>query len=153
VLKDFFEYAQDARMLLIADKPPNGLEVPHGRIDYVKWSEENEVSLVQKMDVGLMPLADNLWTRGKCSFKMLQYMACGKPVVASPVGMNAEILTIGNVGFGPHDEKGWLEALVYLYDNCSKALLLGQNGRELTERCFSLKAVSGMLAEVFQNVA
>lgn len=152
VLKDFFDYARDARMLVVADKFPYKLNVPLDKLEYVKWSEANEVAMVQKMDVGLMPLADDSWTRGKCSFKMLQYMACGKPVVVSPVGMNAEVLEKGSMGFGPTSEQDWLSALVELYKDRELGLSLGQNGRLVTERDYSITVISKNLSDIFLNV-
>ncbi|MFC1671434.1 glycosyltransferase [Spirochaetota bacterium] len=150
-LKSFFSYAKDARMLLIADKFPEGLDIPFNRLDFIKWSEENENSMITKMDVGIMPLQDNLWTRGKCSFKMLQYMACGKPVIVSPVGMNTEVLEKGNVGFGPNNDKDWLDALVYLYENRSEGVLLGQNGRQIVEKHYCQKKATNCLADIFNS--
>ena len=91
---------RDARLLIMADAAPDFELAPAGRMEFRRWSEADEVSAVQEMDVGLMPLPDSPWTRGKCAFKMLQYMACAVPVVVSPVGMNADVLALGELGFG-----------------------------------------------------
>ena len=64
-------------------------------VKFVKWCPENEVSAIQDIDIGLMPLKDSEFQRGKCSYKMLTYMSCERPVVVSPVGMNADVLKMG----------------------------------------------------------
>lgn len=84
-----------AILRIIADFRPNFKLIPPERIEYVKWSPAVEVKLIQTMTVGIMPLRDSILARGKCSFKMLTYMACSVPVVVSPVGMNKEILSLG----------------------------------------------------------
>lgn len=151
-IKRFFEYAKNARMLIVADEFPSGLDLPRDRLDYVKWSEDNEAELVKTMDVGLMPLEDSNWTRGKCSFKMLQYMACGLPVVVSPVGMNCEILAKGNIGFAASREGDWLDALIFLYEDGNQRSVMGREGRIIVEREYSQKIVSGELATIMRKV-
>ena len=152
-LKNFFEYAKNARLLVVADKFPDGFDLPYERLDFVKWSENNEAAMVQKMDVGLMPLADDSWSRGKCSFKMLQYMACGIPVVVSPVGMNAEVLAKGNIGFKATSEKDWLDVLIYLYEDENRRAIMGKEGRRIVERDYCRTVVTELLAKTLLALA
>lgn len=98
--------------------------------EFVSWSPETEVAALKTASVGIMPLPDDEWTRGKCGFKLLQYMACGLPCVASPVGVNAEI--IGETGVVGED---WEPAL-------EKALALdGAAARKRIEERYSVQAV------------
>ncbi|HYJ91721.1 MAG TPA: hypothetical protein VEV84_10455, partial [Pyrinomonadaceae bacterium] len=97
-LAAFLNDHSDAILTVVCDKRPKFNLMPHDRWRFVKWSPENEVELVRGMGVGLMPLDDSDWSRGKCGFKMIQYMSVGKPVVVSPFGVNKEILEMGNVG-------------------------------------------------------
>jgi glycosyltransferase involved in cell wall biosynthesis len=122
------------------------LKVPSSRVDWVKWTERGEVTAIQSMDIGIMPLDDTTWTRGKCSYKMLQYMACGLPVVVSPVGMNAEVLSLGECGYGARTESQWVEGLVGLIEDWDLRQRLGAVGRRVVESNFSIQAVVPKLA-------
>lgn len=103
-------------------------------ITVVPWSETNEIFEVAKMDIGIMPLRDNPWTRGKCGFKLLQYMSCSKPVVASPVGVNTTIVEEEN-GFLAKDINTWYEALKVLTEDVSLRDSMGKKGlKKVNER-------------------
>jgi glycosyltransferase involved in cell wall biosynthesis len=107
LLKDKYNF----KLLLIGDfdRPPsmlNGLQV-----EIVRWNEKDEVHQLRKMDIGLMPLADDEWTKGKCGFKLLQYMAVGVLAVGSRVGVNAEIIQDGANGFLCSSEMEWYQKL------------------------------------------
>ena len=77
---------------------------------------------------------------------MLLYMACGVPVVVSPYGMNSEILGYGNVGFGPPDERGWIESISWLLDNLKHGHQMGRAGRKVVEERFSLSSSAPRMA-------
>ena len=102
----------DARLVVVADAFIDLPGVPVDRIDLVPWSPETEATAIQGFDVGLMPLTGGDWAKGKCAFKMLQYMACGVPAVVSPVGMNTEVLAMADVGLAASIEDEWVEALL-----------------------------------------
>jgi glycosyltransferase involved in cell wall biosynthesis len=80
-------------------------------VRYVPWSEEAEADFLASITIGVMPLEDGPWERGKCSFKMLQYMAAGRPCVVSPVGMNSELLREAELGRSATTIDQWTEAL------------------------------------------
>ena len=98
-----------------------------------------------------MPLPDELWSRGKCAFKMLQYMAAGLPVVVSPVGMNQDILKQGNVGLGASSENDWFAALDELYKNPALQIEMGNTGRAVVEKYYSADIVSKALAGILKK--
>lgn len=85
------------------------------KIDIIPWSEESEIEEILKFDVGIMPLNSGPWSQGKCGFKLVQYMSCGKPVVASPVGINCSLVTAGENGFLAETAEEWFSALERLY--------------------------------------
>ncbi len=151
-LVEFFKRFDDAVLFIVSDNPPKLPALPENRVRYVPWSESIEVESLHKMDVGIMPLPNNEWTRGKCSFKMLQYMACGIPVVVTPVGMNADILNMENVGFGASSKDEWLCALEFLYQNRTAAREMGATGRVVVAESFSTEVISRKIAEVFKAI-
>lgn len=125
-----------ARILVVCDRPPGDLGVP---VEYVPWSEGAEVDAIRRGRVGIMPLPDEEWTKGKCGFKLLQYMACGIPCVASPVGVNPEILREG--GLLAPTEDAWVEALARLARDEEAARRMGAAGRRRVEEAYSVRAI------------
>jgi glycosyltransferase involved in cell wall biosynthesis len=110
-----------------------------------KWSLETEVELLSKIDIGLMPLADNKWTRGKGGYKLLQYMAMGIPSLASPVEINKELTQEGRTGFLPDSPDTWLKNLTTLLDNPELRRELGGNARERAVKEYSFYAAAPRL--------
>ena len=121
-------------------------------LELVDWSEATEVAEVQAMDIGIMPLADRPFERGKSGFKLIQYMACGLPVVASPVGVNRDIVRDGENGFLAGDDAQWAEALGTLIGDPGLRRRLGQSGRERAERDYSLASQAPKLVDLFGSI-
>lgn len=136
----------DVILRIIADTRPTFHSIQKERIDFIRWSPENEVKGIQDMSIGIMPLADSAWARGKCSFKMLQYMACGVPVVVSPVGMNTQVLSLGSVGLGADSQNEWVEVLVGLLGDEKRRVNMGMNGRSIAVKYFSIDIIVPQLA-------
>lgn len=107
----------DLRLRIVCDTWPDWPEMP---IERVPWSEAGEFEALATADIGLMPLTDDAWTRGKCSFKLLQYMAAGLPTVASPVGTNPDVVLHETTGSLAASEEDWYQALHRLL--CSRDL-------------------------------
>jgi glycosyltransferase involved in cell wall biosynthesis len=114
----------------------------------VPWSEKTEVENIASFDIGLMPLADGPFERGKCGYKLIQYMACGLPVIASPVGVNRELVKHGVNGFLADSLKEWGVALNELCSDPALRARLGAAGRRMVEQRYSLQAMGPRLAEV-----
>jgi glycosyltransferase involved in cell wall biosynthesis len=93
-----------------------------------------------------------VWERGKCSYKMLSYMASGIPAVVSPVGMNADVLSEADVGIGAVRPSDWIEALISLLDDASLVQHLGKEGRALTERRYSVEVIAAEEAAALRTV-
>lgn len=151
-LRSFLMKHKDSRLLVISNDRPNFSCIPSKQVQFLRWTESLEVPAIQMMDVGIMPLIDDEWTKGKCSFKMLQYMACGVPVISSPVGMNKEVLAQGEVGFAANSSVEWVEALNFLYNNREAAKKMGANGRNVVIEKYSSKVVSKKLAKIFYSL-
>ena len=124
-----------------------------GGLDLVDWREETEIAEVQRMDIGIMPLPDEAWARGKSGYKLVQYMACGLPVVASPVGVNAEIVAEGETGLLARTLDEWRRALATLLDDALLRRTMGENGRVRAEAHYSLKQCAPHMVELFRTVA
>jgi len=107
---------------------------------HIPWSEETEVASILPFDVGIMPLNDTPWEKGKCSYKLIQYMGCGIPVIASPVGMNVEVVKQDVNGFLASNEAEWLAAFEHYLGNVSQQHLHGKNNSIFVEHHFSLKS-------------
>lgn len=118
----------------------------------VPWREDAEAALVASFDIGLMPLPDEPWERGKCGYKLIQYMACGVPVVASPIGVNNEIVKPGSNGFLAGDEDSWFDSLRQLVDNPSLRDQMGRAGRERVEEWYSLQVQVPRLLALFRDL-
>ncbi|MFZ7120206.1 MAG: glycosyltransferase [Eubacteriaceae bacterium] len=151
IISCFMNDFSDTRLHVICDEQPKFKFIKIDHVKYVKWSEVNEVKGLQEFDVGIMPLDDDEWTRNKCSFKMLQYMATGIPVVVTPVGMNKDILLSDEIGYGTRRIEDWYEALKHLKENISWRLKLGLNGRKLVEKYYSTKIIANKLSTVFKE--
>ena len=149
----FFSNFPSAKLLICSDCKPRFSNLSQKNIHYIRWSKDNEVKAVQQMNVGLMPLRDNDWEKGKCSFKMLLYMSTGIPVIVSPVGMNKEILKIDTIGFGPANNLEWHDALTTLYENINIRNQMGVRARQVVKEYYSLNKIIPQLSNIFYEIA
>jgi len=113
------------------------------------WSEAGESRDIADCDVGIMPLTDTEWARGKCALKLLQYMAAGVPVVASPVGVNADLIRHGENGLLASTPEEWETALRSLRDDPALAAGLGEAGRRTVESDYSVEGGAARVAEAY----
>lgn len=116
-----------------------------------EWSEDREVDDIQSFDVGIMPLPNEPWALGKCGYKLVQYMACALPVVASPVGVNMEMVRDRWNGFLAEKKEDWVRALKTLYENPILRNELGKAGRGLVEEKYCLNVVAPRLLSVLRS--
>jgi glycosyltransferase involved in cell wall biosynthesis len=128
-----------------------GLDWPDVPVEVRVWSEATEVAALQEFDVGIMPLPDTPFERGKCGLKLIQYMACARPVIASPVGVNATIVTDGANGYLATDHDEWVNALRALQTDRAQRARMGEAGRALVELQFSLDSAAPRLAELLSR--
>lgn len=117
------------------------------------WDLNTEISEIQEFDVGIMPLVDSPWERGKCGHKLIKYMACSKPVVASAVGVNREIVEHGVNGFLASGTEEWIKALMTLKQDPELCRRMGDAGRKKVEERYSLKVTAPVLAGLFSRIA
>jgi glycosyltransferase involved in cell wall biosynthesis len=148
-LQGFFEQRK-GRLLAIGAN--SMLKLDGLPLEIVPWKEENEVALLQSINVGIMPLPDLPLERGKSGLKLLQYMACSRPVIASPVGVNADIVT-HDVGYLAGSDDAWLSSLLKLADAPYLRVKMGNKGRQLIEDKYSLACWAPRFAQMLRDAA
>ena len=129
------------------------LEIPGVDVRCLPWRAETEVDDLRPIDVGVMPLPDDEWSRGKCGMKALQYMALGIPAVVSPVGANATIVAHGANGLHARSEDEWVEALARLLRDAALRAQLGRAARRTVEQCYSARVQAPRVAAVVHEAA
>lgn len=127
--------------------------LPGVQVECLPWSEDTEVDLMAMADVGIMPLLDTTWERGKCGYKLIQYMACGLPVVASPVGANRHLVREGIDGFLANDHATWVNRLEQLLKDANLRMTLGSAGRQRVEQHYCLQVTAPRLADWLHKAA
>ncbi len=149
-IQGLLESRPDLVFRVVADRPPDLGPLP---VDYRPWSEENEAGDLSGFTVGVMPLVDDPWTRGKCAFKLLQYGAARLPSVASPVGANRAVIQEGVTGYFAGDAGEWRDRLEELLDSPGKREEMGQAARQLVEEKYSLAGAVSRLVRVIRRLA
>jgi glycosyltransferase involved in cell wall biosynthesis len=151
-IKVVLEKHRNARLRVVCDCAPDFRDLDPRRIDYVPWTPVSEVSALRTASVGIMPLEDTEWCEGKCSYKLLCSMACGLPVVASPVGMNAEVLSRNSVGLAATRADQWVDALDWILRNPCEADAMGCSGRDLVVSTYSVDHLAPTLSAVLKGL-
>jgi glycosyltransferase involved in cell wall biosynthesis len=128
-------------------------DLPGVTVEELPWSEAIEVQAMADCDVGVMPLLDSPWERGKCGYKLIQYMACGLPVVASRVGANCSIVRDGESGYLAETPQEWLLSLERLLADRDLRSRMGLVGRRLVEESYSLQVCAPVLSQWLHKVA
>jgi len=136
---------------VVSDKAPAFKTLPSDRVIFEPWSPDLEVAALHGFTIGIMPLEDDLWARGKCSFKMLTYMSAGLPVVVSSVGMNVEILGQGPCGFAAKTTDDWVDAISDLLSDAALADKMGRTGRQIIEASYARSVIAPQLAQLLRN--
>jgi len=138
------------RLVVVGTEAP---EIPGVNIEFRQWKSATEVEDLADIDIGIMPLPDDPWSRGKCGLKALQYMALGIPAVVSPVGVNTEIVRDGVNGFVAGGKEEWINRLERLIGNRSLRTQLGRAARKTVEQHYSARVIAPRVFKVFQKAA
>lgn len=148
VLRDL---AGEERFRLRVIGTPN-YQLPGVETEAVEWRSETEIEDLRRIDIGLMPLPDDQWSKGKCGLKALQYMALGIPTVCSPVGVNSTIIRDGENGFLADGKDEWIEKLKKLIHSVELRKKLGLEGRKTVEETYSARVQAPRVFEIFKSV-
>jgi glycosyltransferase involved in cell wall biosynthesis len=137
------------RLVTVGAAPLDDFGVP---LEQHAWSADTEAELLSSLHIGVMPLQDGLWERGKCGYKLIQYMASGRPVIASPVGVNMDIVT-PDIGILAEDAASWSAALVRLANDAALRQQQGAAGRKLVETSYSLEIMAPKVCAMLCDIA
>lgn len=146
VLRDLC--ARDVVLRVVSDREP---ELPGVRFEWRRWSAETEVAELADFDIGIMPMPDDKWARGKCAMKALLYMAVGVPVVCSAVGTNREVIRHGENGLLAASPEEWLNQLDSIIGDPAERERLGSAGRQTVEEGYSMSRCAAKFAAVVEE--
>ena len=142
-----------AKIILVGADPEVVKDLGGGNVEVLSWSEESEVELIKQFDIGIMPLQDGPWERGKCGYKLIQYMGCGVPVIASPVGVNVDIVTGSSCGLLASSLIEWDKAIAELYGSPIARRDKGLAGRRAVEDIYSVSIQAPILGSIINSTA
>ena len=130
-----------------------GVEIPGIELEYITWTESTEVDSISSCSVGIMPLEDSPWEKGKCGYKLIQYMACSLPVVASAIGANVEIVENGKTGYLASSDDEWVTALRTLLESPQLRREMGEAGRARVEEKYCLQKTGPRMVELLRTAS
>lgn len=142
-----------ARVLLVGASAAAADALPGVPVQMQPWAEQTEAAQIASFDIGIMPLPDEPWARGKCGYKLIQYMACALPVVASPVGVNRDIVEPGVTGFLASGDAQWRQAFEALLADAALRRRLGEVGRQRVEQVYSMQVQGARIAALLRQAA
>ena len=131
----------------------NNIKLNGIKTEIIEWKEDTEASAINSFDVGIMPLLDTPWEQGKCGFKLIQYMACARPTIGSPVGVNKEIISHGIDGFQASTIDEWIQALQILRSDKNLRERMGKMGRSKVERKYNVDVIAPRLEKMLREAA
>ena len=138
------------KLRVVSNEP---LQLEGVTVENEPWRLENEQGNLASFGIGIMPLTDTVWTRGKCGYKILQYMAAGIPVVASAVGANVDIIADGENGFLAKTQDDWVQSISRLIENPAQGNKFAFRGRKLVESKYSLDQFVEGYIQLMREVA
>ncbi len=141
------KYGERINIMLISNKPAQ--KAPF-EIEFKPWNKETEIEDLCNFDIGIMPLPDDKWAKGKCGFKGLQYMSLEIATIMSPVGVNCEIINNGINGFLADSEEEWFEKLSLLIESESLRQEFGKKARETILKSFSVESQKNTYLKIFE---
>jgi glycosyltransferase involved in cell wall biosynthesis len=144
-------YSDRAVLRIVSNCP---LEMETGlRQEFIPWTLASSRAELQQFDIGIMPLEDNKWNRGKCGFKLIQYMAVGAASVASPVGVNQEIVINAKTGYLAATVNEWQQRIASLIEDIQVRVQMGHLARQRVEQHYSVRAVLPLIVDALRHGA
>ena len=147
-INKLYAMKKNFRFKIVCDGFIDGFECP---LEKKLWKKKDEVKDIQSFDIGVFPLLDDMWTRGKCALKLLQYMSCGVPSVSSATKVTSDIVKDGINGFLASTDSQWLEKIELLIENPEKRKCIGREGRRSLNGSFDSKTIALKYAALFKD--
>jgi glycosyltransferase involved in cell wall biosynthesis len=147
VLKRIENDFPDVRFIVIADKEPT---LALTRLTFMPWDFDSEIKDLQLFDIGIMPLPNDEWSRGKCGFKLIQYLSLGLPAVASDVGVNGAIIQHGETGYLCRTDQEWYNALKVLIEEPTRRERFGESGKKFIDLNYSVESNTSNFLSLFE---
>jgi glycosyltransferase involved in cell wall biosynthesis len=141
------ELRYDFEFRVISNKKP---EYELSSLNYMQWNRDTEITDLNQISIGVMPLEHDIWSEGKCGFKCLQYMSLGIPSIVSPVGVNNEIVSHNINGILTESEQQWVDALEKLIQDKGERERIGAAGKETVKNKYSVLAYSQEYLNLFK---
>ncbi len=141
------EGKEKIKVIIVADQKPN---LHLASMEFIKWNKDSEIEDLKHIDIGIMPLPDDEWSKGKCGFKALQFMSLGIPCVVSPVGVNKIIIEHGSNGLFASNNQQWIEQLSKLIQNSNLREEIGVKGRETVVKNYSVRSNRDNFLSLFE---
>ncbi|MFW6147003.1 MAG: glycosyltransferase family 4 protein [Thermodesulfobacteriota bacterium] len=148
VLSEFCQH-RNTRLILVGSTDHALQKVPR---EIHAWSEETEVQEILSFDVGIMPQPDEPWAEGKCGYKLIQYMACAKPVIASPIGAARSLIDHNKNGFLAAADTDWKKALGFLREDQGLRQSMGRAGRAKVEKQYTIQVTAPLVISLLKSV-
>jgi glycosyltransferase involved in cell wall biosynthesis len=139
------------RLLLVGATDNIKKELKGLEVEICPWDENTEADLIRLMDIGIMPLHDGPWEKGKCGYKLIQYMASGVPVIASDVGVNREIIETSESGLLVKEQSSWTSAILKLINSPDLRAQFGKAGREAIEKNYSIQSQLPKISKILNS--
>lgn len=138
----------EVKIIAIGAQKKNLKNMP---VDHQPWTEETETEYIKQFDIGIMPLPDSYWEKGKCGYKLIQYMACKIPVIASPVGINQDIVEHGVNGFLATNIKEWIYYSNILVGDKDLRERMGEKGRKKIESWYCYQVQNKIVTDIIEK--
>jgi len=148
-MEGLYERYPNLQLKMVCDQ---FLNAPYLPVIKKRWSLEEEIDDLKSFDIGVGPLSDDLWSRGKCGLKILQYYGVGIPVVCTPVGVNRDLVVDGVNGYWAEDEDQWKDRLLRLIQDEGLRREMGRRGREAVEKAYSVEVNASRILDILKKV-
>lgn len=151
-LEEIGKKYSNVKLKIICNPTLHEIKFENIPFEFHEWKLETEIEDLQEIDIGLMPLPEDEWTKGKCSLKLLQYMALGIVSVGTDFGYNQEVIEDGVNGFLAYTDEEWIQKLSLLINDYERRIVMGKKARETVRERYSIEANIGIYQEIFERV-